>query len=311
MIDGDAMIQATLDRALQALQTGEVHAALQAVCEHLHDLRQQASSDFWTGVIRPTCDVHPIGRIVLEDPFTRRARNKPRGYAGDAEMIDYLYNQVAPAGTTAAGQQVFAFTTSAPSGKAVRWRLSHLADTIDQTASEHPHCRVLSLACGHLREAGLSQAVRGGAVSVLHAIDQDPVSLAVVRRDYADIPCMSAAEGSVRQILKFGIPHDELHLAYAAGLYDYLEIGAAQALTRRLFDALAPGGRLIVPNFLRTNFARGYMESFMDWHLIVRDRTEIESIGASLLPDDVAESRYFEDPFGVVGYLEVVRRDRT
>lgn len=302
------MIEQTLDRALQTLRAGEVHAALQEVSEHLHVLRQHESNDFWAANIRPACKTHPISQIVLEDPFTRRARDKPRGYAGDAEMIDYIYKQVAPTGTTEVGQKVFAFTTDAPSGKAVRWRISHLANAIDQAAEQHSDCRVLSLACGHLREAGLSQAVRSGLVSVLHAIDQDTDSLAMVFRDYGELPCLQAAEGSVRQILKAGVPHGELHLAYAAGLYDYLEANVAQVLTRRLFDALAPGGRLIVPNFLRSNVARGYMESFMDWHLIVRDRAEIEALGASLPPDDIAESRYFEDPYSVIGYLEIFKR---
>ncbi len=302
------MIEATLDRALQALQLGDAHDALHEIFVQLHALRAREPNDRWNALIKSACDAHPITRLVLEDPLTLRSREKPRGYAGDAAMIEYLYSQTAPSDTSAVGRQVFAFTTGSPAGHGVRWRLRYLADTIDRTASEYPDCRVLSLACGHLREAGLSQAVRNGAVSVLHAIDQDPDSLAVVRRDYGALPCVRAAEGSVRQILKSGAPHGELHLAYAAGLYDYLETRTAQALTRRLFDALAPGGRLIVPNFLRTNFARGYMESFMDWHLIVRDRAEIEAIGASLPPDDIAESHYFEDPHGVVGYLEIVRR---
>lgn len=302
------MTRDALDRALRALQHGEAHTALQELSEQLHTVRQQASNDFWNDVIRPACAAHPIDRIVLEDPFTRRAREKPRGYAGDAVMIEYLYTRIPPNGTTDVGQQVFAFTTNAPSGKAVRWRLGHLATSIDHAALVFPQCRVLSLACGHLREAGASQAVRDGQVAALHAMDQDAESLAVVRRDYAGLSCVQVAEGSVRQILKSGIPYAGLHLAYAAGLYDYLELAAAQALTRRLFDSLAPGGRLIVPNFLRTNFARGYMESFMDWHLIVRDRAEIEAIGSLLSPDDIAETRYFEDPYGVVGYLEVIRR---
>jgi hypothetical protein len=35
---------------------------------------------------------HPINAVVLEDPYTARARNKPNGYAGDAVMLDYLYD---------------------------------------------------------------------------------------------------------------------------------------------------------------------------------------------------------------------------
>ncbi|MGQ0619692.1 MAG: class I SAM-dependent methyltransferase, partial [Panacagrimonas sp.] len=83
----------------------------------------------------------------------------------------------------------------------------------------------------------------------------------------------------MRGILKGETNLRGFHLAYAAGLYDYLQEPQAQALTERLFDMLAPGGKLIVPNFLATNRGRGYMESFMDWHLIVRTREQIERLG--------------------------------
>src|SRR5436305_1600719 len=34
---------------------------------------------------------HPIVDVLHRDPFTYRAFCKPRGYAGDAEMMDYIY----------------------------------------------------------------------------------------------------------------------------------------------------------------------------------------------------------------------------
>ena len=99
-----------------------------------------------------------------------------------------------------------------------------------------------------------------------------------------------------------------LHLAYAAGLYDYLAEPIATSLSAKLFSMLAPKGKLIVPNFLTTNHGRGYMESFMDWHLIVRSQVQIEQLAAAIPREEIAEQRYFEDPFGVVGYLEIVKR---
>lgn len=302
------MIDQTLDHAFQLLNDGEVHLALQTASTYLHEMRQGAPVQHWDSIIKPACDRHSITQIVLEDPFTRRAREKPRGYAGDAEMIDYIYSQVAPAGTSDLGAQVFGFTTNAPSGQAVRWRLDFLAAEIDRVADRNPECRVLSLACGHLREVDRSLAVKQGRIAALHAIDQDPESLAVVRKDYAHLVCIQTHESSVRSLLKAGIPVDDLQLAYAAGLYDYLDDATARALTEQLFSALAPGGCLIVPNFLRTNFARGYMESFMEWNLIVRNRKEIEAIAAGLPADQIANVHYFEDPQAVIGYLVVDKR---
>ena len=39
---------------------------------------------------------HPLGELLHRDPFTRRGFDKPRGYAGDAVLIDYLYATAPP-----------------------------------------------------------------------------------------------------------------------------------------------------------------------------------------------------------------------
>lgn len=43
---------------------------------------------------------------------------------------------------------------------------------------------------------------------------------------------------------------------------------AAAALTRVLFSTLAPGGRLIVTNFMPSVWEAPYLDAFMDWQLI-------------------------------------------
>ena len=37
------------------------------------------------------CLSYPLRGLVHQDPFTYRALSKPRGYAGDAVMMDYIY----------------------------------------------------------------------------------------------------------------------------------------------------------------------------------------------------------------------------
>lgn len=36
------------------------------------------------------CRNHPLREIILSDPYSRRAFEKPRGYAGNAVMLDYI-----------------------------------------------------------------------------------------------------------------------------------------------------------------------------------------------------------------------------
>jgi hypothetical protein len=43
----------------------------------------------------------------------------------------------------------------------------------------------------------------------------------------------------------------------------------------RLFEMLRPGGHLVVGNFLPGIHDVGYMETFMDWHLVYRTRLEM------------------------------------
>src|SRR5579872_2044960 len=54
----------------------------------IHDL---AMRDDQLPEFRTICQSHPLSQIVLEDPYSRRAYEKPRGYAGDAVMLDYIY----------------------------------------------------------------------------------------------------------------------------------------------------------------------------------------------------------------------------
>lgn len=80
------------------------------------------------------------------------------------------------------------------------------------------------------------------------AVDQDANSLAEVERCFGSLRvCLDRR--NIRDIVSGQVTYDRLGLAYAAGLYDYLTAEAAQALTLRLFNMLAPGGTLLIANF--------------------------------------------------------------
>jgi hypothetical protein len=126
------------------------------------------------------------------------------------------------------------------------------------------------------------------------AVDQDEASLAVVARDYGQFG-VQARKGSVREILARRIDAGQFDLVYAAGLFDYLAPPVAAALTCRLFDMTRPGGTLLIPNFLPGAPDRGYMESFMDWHLIYRSHAEMRSLVNALPTTEVADFKIFDD----------------
>ena len=272
----------------------------------LNQVRRRLSADGWRELARDACLVHPLRELLHQDPFTRRSFEKPRGYAGDAELLDILYGELTPQPTTELGRQIGHFMNSQPSAQSVRARRALLARELDVLAGQVEQPRVLSVACGHLREAQSSRAVSEGRIGEYVAFDQDRQSLdfierALPRRNIRPV------HGSVRSLLAGQQTLGDFDFIYSAGLFDYLTHRTALSLTRWMFSALRPGGRMWVANFGKGISESGYMESFMDWWLFLRDEAEVRSFTAELPPAHVASQRTFRDEGGQVIYLEVVK----
>jgi hypothetical protein len=255
------------------------------------------------------CMNHPLRKLLHQDPFTYRAFSKPRGYAGDAVMMDYIYGmgqaEQAAREATPVGRAIFQYMDTRPSARAVRFRRQLIAGLIDGTV-ERGGNSVLAIAAGHLREAEASKALQSGKIRNFVALDQDDSSLAVIEHDYADLG-VRTMEGSVRQILSGKIKPGQFDFVYAAGLFDYLNAPVAAALTLRMWEMTRPGGSMLIPNFLVGVRDRGYMESFMDWHLIYRDHADMQALVDVLPASEVADSRIFDDNDSAITFLLVTK----
>ena len=49
------------------------------------------SEEDWGEFARYVRENHELRQFLYQDPLTWRALDKPRGYAGDAVMMDYIY----------------------------------------------------------------------------------------------------------------------------------------------------------------------------------------------------------------------------
>lgn len=265
-------------------QAGRAHDAMERLYTGLREVRLSSGRESWDGFVA-RCREHPLRGLIHQDLAAARAYNKPRGYAGDAVMMDYIYDwetlrSVHPE-LTPLGRAIYGYTGDTPSSRAVRARRDLLARLIDEVADEVDSPDILSVACGHLREAGLSRAVRQGRAGRFVALDQDRASLAVVERELSPFG-VEAVHGSVRGILKGSVALPMSDFIYTAGLYDYLSQPVAARLTEILFGRLNPGGRLLIANFLRDIKDIGYMEAYLDWYLTYRDEDEMEALAVSI-----------------------------
>ena len=215
-------------------------AVVAELCDELNRLRASSCSEEWLKCVVEPSRRHPIHRLLLEDPYTARAFQKPRGYAGDAVMLDYVYDGTPPLGTSSFGQDIFRGTTGSTNGQSVVARRNLLSQRIDEIAASQSNARILSIACGHMREALLSEAVATHSISELIAFDQDIESLAVVATEFSQ-PEVRTVHGSVIDLIRGRISFSGFDFVYAAGLFDYLTDSIARRLFKLMLGMLSAG----------------------------------------------------------------------
>jgi hypothetical protein len=270
-------------------------------------LRRRWMPEVWRRFCKETAKKHPLRPFLHQCPFTRRAFERPRGYAGDAVLIDYLYMDRA-ADELHAGREIYRYMHQQPSSVSVRERRELLARAIDETADRVPgQARILSVACGHLREAETSRAVAERRVGELIAFDQDPLSLAEISH-HNPHGVVKPHCGSVRALLSGKATFSDMDFVYSAGLYDYLSDAVATRLTGLLFGMLRSGGKMLVANFAMYPPETGYMEAFMDWWLIYRDEDGMRALLGEVPMEQLSSVRLFRDSQDNVIYLELTRR---
>ena len=247
--------------------------------------------------------------LVHQDPFTNRAFNKPRGYAGDAVMMDYIYGQEEgwqPPTTSLLGQGIFQYTTGAAASAGVRARREFIAEKLDEVARNILQPDVLAVAAGHLREASMSSAVRRHKFNTFIALDADAESLREVERSFSrfGVQCELA---DIRKMLRGRMDFGSFDLIYSTGLYDYLNQKTAQRLSCNLFSMLKPGGKLVIANFLPSIHDIGYMEACMDWFLVYRNRMDMMGLTELIPQIDMHDIHVSVEENQNIVFLEVTR----
>src|SRR5262252_10879055 len=148
---------AVLDESHAMLVGGRVSEAFDRLVSGLQQIKERIRPGEWKAFAQSECFKHPIRELIHQSPFSRRAFEKPRGYAGDAETLDFAYGYARlPEGTTDLGAELYLCEREASSVKSARDRIDVLACAVDRIARQTNYPRVLSIACGHLREAQVS-----------------------------------------------------------------------------------------------------------------------------------------------------------
>ena len=303
------MINNMLNSIHDKIKAGDVGKAMEHLIIELKEVRSSLEESEWKSVVK-TCLQHPLKEIIHADPFTCRSYEKPRGYTGDAILLDMIYSPKSfeLENISDVGKQIFKYTTNAPACKAVKSRKDILADIIDETADKFDEPKIMSVACGHLREAEISSAIKNRAFSKFIAIDYDKSSLSHIEKTYSNGSNIVPLHLSVRDILNEEINFgNDFELIYSAGLYDYLDQKTAKKLTAILFDMLSPKGQLLIANFLPDIQDIGYMEAYMGWYLIFRDEFQLLDIASEISRKKVEKIEIFSEEMKNIVFLKLLK----
>lgn len=259
----------------------------------MHKMRAALDPVTWRELI-PIAQDHPVSAFVHQDPFTRWSFEKPRGYSGDAQLLDFIYGHesthAAIADASSLGRAIYDYTKQTPAAEAVRERRDLLTRHVDEIAATRgPGTEILTVAAGHLREANRSTALQDRRIERWVALDQDPLSVGSVARDFHGTP-VQAIDGSVRGLLKETYNLGSFDFVYSAGLYDYLTDAVAVKLTKQCMKMLKPDGVMLFANFTPELIDDGYMETFMNWALLLRSEDDMWNIINSSVDRNTVEA---------------------
>ena len=215
-----------------------------------------------------------LGDALAEDTMQGLALKKPRGYAGDFELIDRMYLRTVSRRPDVSRWDEYYH--SQPAAQAVRNRLNFFhaeLNAVEKRFSDCGEINVLNVASGPGRDILEFFVAHPESRIRFRCIEQDGEAV-----EYAKVlnaPWPERLDFDQRNVLRFAAAEQKYRLIWSGGLFDYFSDRVFVHVLRRLLSALDADGRLVIGNFSTANPSRAYMEAVFDWRLEYRTPDEL------------------------------------
>jgi hypothetical protein len=260
----------------------------------------------------PSGELWRIAGALLElGSLQVHARFKPRGYAGDFQLLGRIWADDHCDHPLGAAFDRYFQRQAAP--QAVRFRTREIASALvaDCLSRDGSSYRVVSIGSGPAidiqRAVAMLPAARRRMLQVT-LMDLDPQALDFARQQLEPLLPAGALLCRRENLARLPArPDAAAALAGAdflvcSGLFDYLEDETAVAMLRLFWRQLAEEGRLLVGNFAPHNPTRAYMEWIGNWYLLYRTAQQLAELARHAeIPAD--RFRVAAEPLGVDWFL--------
>lgn len=198
-------------------------------------------------------------------------------------MMNIIYRSE-PEGKTLFAKCLHDYWVKQPAAQAVRNRAIFMKSKIESIVSKtQGETHFLSVASGpaHEWQMLLRDQKYTDSKCIVELLDQDEHALKHAQKKMKEITLQHSnnfdfryTNLAIKNIIARGLTR-KYDLIYSAGLFDYFSDPVAEIAAKRLFDALKPGGQVIIGNFNVSNPNSTIMDLALDWHLIYRSKEQL------------------------------------
>ncbi len=243
-----------------------------------------------------------IDEFLVQSRLIRRGYFKPRGYPGDYQIIEAMYNDKPISKNI--GFLLDKYFLQSSYVQAVRDRKDKMKDILKQfiNRTEPSNIKILNLACGSCREIrelfneGFSTKKR---ISLI-LLDQDRQALNFAKKEIGNLPAnwdlnflqeniLNFFKNKKYMLEKFGFQD----LIYSIGLADYLPDSVLGPLALHSFRLLSNHGELIIAHKNIRPFPSSVSDWGADWKFIPRTANGLKQ----LIKKYIVRTRFFQQIF--------------
>jgi len=266
----------------------EIFATLDNYFSKVWEIIKKLDKDKY--IVYQNCFHHSLRYLMLElIEINRYGYNKPLGYPGDYNMMNYIYDYHKDKylGVSSYEKLINNYTCNISISCSNIKRKDFLKEHILKTLKIKDKAKILSVASGSARE--LVELLNEGKINKtlkFKCLDFEKKSLDCVsdqlKKVLDDKKRLLDIEYFCKDLMSIIRDKDlkkELSccdLIYAFGIFDYLSDRMASRLTKELYQLLGRGGTLIICNINAENtIHRGYYEFLGEWNMVHRVKEEL------------------------------------
>ena len=311
----DLVTQLTSLQTQAAVDPDFLYTQVQVVLQHA--LGQLAQSGCWGDANRIAANElwRIAGPQLATGSLQDHARAKPRGYAGDFEMLEKIDANYLCQDPLGHAFDRFFQQQAAP--EAVRKRTQIVAEAMAETILRRAAAGTHLVSVGSGPALDVARALERTSLEIRQSvrvtlIDIDPEALEnAARRLRTLLPAeqLVCVRENLFRLSRRASPlasSGKADLLSCTGLFDYLDDDNAVAMLSMFWQHLAPRGTMLVFNFAPTNPSRAYMEWVGQWYLTYRDASSLTQL-ARRAHVDMTATVIETGPLGICPYLRATQ----